>query len=270
MHLNKLLPCVLSITAAAALATDAPKVGYIAHEWGTFTSVQGSDGTVLRWNSLANSVLPTFVYARNHPFNDSQLDKAALFLDAKTAGSWMQRMETPVIYLYSSQEQAVEVRVDFPQGHVTKWYPQVSGFGPTMALNNLVPPSTNSFVRWDRVLIAPPSRSREHGVDLRVVPAWNHYYSARETEASFVHATRSMNPPATSENERFLFYRGVGNFPVPLRVSVNNTRDGLVLANSGPAPLRHLFKLAAFVSAAQPKKEAGRQPVAPEKTLALQ
>src|SRR3974390_2150029 len=41
--------------------------GLIAHEWGTFTSVQGSDGTLLSWRPLETSGLPGFVYDWRHP-----------------------------------------------------------------------------------------------------------------------------------------------------------------------------------------------------------
>ena len=32
-------------------------------------------------------------------------------------------METPVLYFYSDKEQRATVRVDFPQGWITEWYP---------------------------------------------------------------------------------------------------------------------------------------------------
>ena len=51
-------------------------------------------------------------------------------------------METPVIYFYnhdkdtfSAKERQIDVEVKFPQGLVTEWFPQVSGFGPTFAMD---------------------------------------------------------------------------------------------------------------------------------------
>ena len=41
-------------------------------------------------------------------------------------------METPVIYFYSKEPQTVDVRVDFPQGIITEWYPQATTFGRHM------------------------------------------------------------------------------------------------------------------------------------------
>src|SRR5689334_4732233 len=43
---------------------------FVAHEWGTFTSVQGSDGRLLDWRPLQTSQLPHFVYDwQNAGFN---------------------------------------------------------------------------------------------------------------------------------------------------------------------------------------------------------
>ena len=35
---------------------------YVAHEWGTFTSVQGAEGVQLAWNPFITSELAAFVY----------------------------------------------------------------------------------------------------------------------------------------------------------------------------------------------------------------
>src|SRR5690242_7357014 len=41
--------------------------GFVAHEWGTFTSVQGGDGVLLDWRPLQSSQLPKFVYDWRRP-----------------------------------------------------------------------------------------------------------------------------------------------------------------------------------------------------------
>ena len=49
-------PLILAtLIAAQTFAAD----GYIAHEWGTFTSVQGAEGVQLGWNPLIAADLPT-------------------------------------------------------------------------------------------------------------------------------------------------------------------------------------------------------------------
>jgi hypothetical protein len=41
--------------------------------------------------------------------------------------------------------------------------------------------------------------------------------------------------------EKFIFYRGVGNFSTPLRVTTSN--DAVTLENTSAEPLEHLFLL---------------------------
>jgi len=48
------------------LIAAQPAADYVAHEWGTFTSVQGGDGVLLDWPSLVSSRLPKFVYDWTH------------------------------------------------------------------------------------------------------------------------------------------------------------------------------------------------------------
>src|SRR4029078_10730906 len=80
----------------------------IAHEWGTFTSVQGADGVQLEWNPLVTTELPKFVYDRGRPNGNPRL---ARYSDYASKGALvaLQRMETPVIYFYSAKEQKVDV-----------------------------------------------------------------------------------------------------------------------------------------------------------------
>src|SRR5580704_12039945 len=59
------------------------------HEWGTFTSIAGNDGRVLRWLPLTGSNdLPGFV----EHFRDAAF---------KVGLSGTVRMETPVLYFYA-------------------------------------------------------------------------------------------------------------------------------------------------------------------------
>ncbi len=54
--------------------------GFVAHEWGTFTSVSTADGRTQRWNPLGGpSELPSFVYKTN------QCPKAGLLATVRIA-----------------------------------------------------------------------------------------------------------------------------------------------------------------------------------------
>ena len=106
---------VLAISAAFLMAANlhlTQSSGLTVHEWGTFTSVAGEDGSAIEWDALGcSSDLPRFV-------NDYG------YRGLKRILSDTVRMETPVMYFYSPQELEAHVKVSFPQGLITEWYPQ--------------------------------------------------------------------------------------------------------------------------------------------------
>jgi hypothetical protein len=211
---------LVTLVAGSLLARAAD---FVAHEWGTFTSVQGADGIQLEWNPLVTTDLPKFVYDRNRP-NASVRRPVFREFASKSAFVTLQRMETPVIYFYADQELTADVNVRFPQGIVTEWYPQTT-------------PSTNGQTRWSNIRILPEL------ADAGLLPndgSKTHYYAARETDAAMV------GMPAAEkkvEYEKFLFYRGVGSFRAPLTVTTGGNEDYLQVHNEHTQELRHLFVL---------------------------
>src|SRR5437879_6837310 len=125
-------PVLAIFSAAFLMAADIHSVqpgGLTVHEWGTFTSVAGEDGAAIEWDTLGcTSDLPKFV-------NDYGYRGFKFRLQGSV------RMETPVLYFYSPRELDAHVRVAFPQGLITEWYPQAeyqvfqnSGDGPMRRL----------------------------------------------------------------------------------------------------------------------------------------
>src|SRR3954469_7719944 len=105
---GKGLWCISLLAGAAALAgaarlPAAPAAeGLVVHEWGTFLTMQGSDGVTLDGMYHEEHALPSFVHARSR----DQLHLPSISVKG----------ETPVIYFYTDRKQNVSVRVDFPQG----------------------------------------------------------------------------------------------------------------------------------------------------------
>src|SRR5581483_10886643 len=104
-------------TPDAAPVPPASAARLVAHEWGTFTSFSGSDGVPVGFYPN-NDDLPGFVY-----FQEG---------DGLTKSNRLQRggtvsMETPVIYFYTDRDMRVSVKVDFPRGWITEWYPFAAG-----------------------------------------------------------------------------------------------------------------------------------------------
>lgn len=214
----------------------------VVHEWGTFTSVQGADGEQMTWNPFQVWDLPGFVYQRNRPDGRTNVSHLAFLLADKGAIQARQRMETPVIYFYSDRSLEVDVEVEFPQGTLTEWYPQATGFGPTVKA--FLPPGASeddrSFLRWSGIVVLGPGTDAGGLLVQSSDPTRHHYFAARATDANVLRVPALGPNGPTTEHEGFLFYRGVGNFEAPLRVSLTRNEDRLLLKNTAADPLTGL------------------------------
>jgi hypothetical protein len=233
---TRLLFLAILTSSVSALFAAEPDQGLVAHEWGTFTSVQGSDGLQMDWNPLVAPDLPKFVYDRVRPRARKSIP--GVIVAGKTGTSARQRMETPVIYFYSDQARTIDVEVKFPEGQVTEWYPQdqvadtnLPGAVPR-GLKNMKP-----ALLWKGIEVLPQALSAK--VELPFDPSGSHYYAARGTEAAML---RVPVGEKKAEVEKFLFYRGIAHFQAPLTVQPD-AADGkyLTLTNNGGEEIRHLF-----------------------------
>jgi hypothetical protein len=185
--------------------------GLTVHEWGTFTSVAGRDGEAVEWSPLTGSTdLPGFV----EHFRDGGF---------KLGLRGTVRMETPVLYFYDSRQENVSVKVSFSKGVITEWYPHASRVEPTVNLfdGSLYQAHADGSIAWDAVTISPSLRA-EFPRQLQD----SHYYAARMTSATSLRVKTSTG----EQHEKFLFYRGVSTFAVP--VSVKLRADGKVLVEN--------------------------------------
>ena len=208
----------LVFAAAAALgAAPQEEARVVVHEWGTFTSLAGADGASLDWRPLAGpSDLPSFVYTVADAPKGLRHGKGVEPCPCASRGDGCKactvgtiRMETPVLYFYADRETTLSVRVDFPKGRITEWYPAARAVGRS--------------IDWGQIRILPRTRvsfPREKGE--------SHYYPAREADADPV---RVCIPQGNPEHEGFLFYRGVGTFDLPLKVTLSG--DQVTLRNLG-------------------------------------
>jgi hypothetical protein len=199
-----------SKAAQKALPKDSRLV---VHEWGTFTSIAGKDGVALEWRPLNGSTdLPGFV----HTVQEGAKGLRHPQLKADLAATV--RMETPVLYFYSDHEIDVSVKVDFPKGKITEWYPQARDVGTS--------------IDWGRLKVMPGA-----AVNLPVEYKESHYYPARETDAAPIQVCATNGKSV--QQEKFLFYRGVGTFGLP--VSVQLESEKVVLKNLGQDEIAHLI-----------------------------
>ena len=229
---TKLLPLAVLLATLAPVFAAEPDLAFAAHEWGTFTSVQGADGVQMDWNPLAVSELPKFVYERSRAGA-----KRGFVLAGKTAATvCRQRMETPVIYFYTDKARTVDVSVGFPQGQVTEWYPQESA-ADLNPLRTAARAAKVPALHWAKVDILPKTESA--GLTLPQEKSGSHYYAARATDAALLRVTAEDKK---AEVEKFLFYRGTGSFQAPLTVTLDSAdATRVTLKNAGTAALRDLF-----------------------------
>lgn len=153
-------------------------------------------------------------------------DKVAV---QKKDGRWdCVKMETPVTYFYSDKPIKVRASVEFPHGVMTQWYPDVVGQYPLAAdMKDLVSTSSskakvcsskdgnasaaNGLLDWGTLDIL----GRDANVDASLPPAALDRFTwsfARQVQANPLRA-------GNGQLEKFLFYRGVGNFSLPVRIN---------------------------------------------------
>ena len=206
---------LLGFGASPAPTVVQPGDALTVHEWGTFTSIAGPGDTPVSWLPLSGPPdLPCFV---------NRLGGRSL-----KVASAIVRMETPVLYFYAPHPMSASVRVGFPQGLITEWYPRASVVQPSsFSLASGMSVETGSSIEWNSFDVLPDSQPK--------FPAENrpsHYYAARETDAASVRIA--------GQREKLIFYRGVGGFSVPLRAGfVDEGR--LALRNAGPDPIPALI-----------------------------
>ena len=231
--------------------TRYPGHGFIVHEWGTDTIVVGSDGSLQRGMHHEEEDLPGFVYDRL---------KAAPLLSMPSVNV---KMETPVTYFYSDVPLTVKASVSFPQGMLTQWYPAVTSFAPAMAAPGaaLAPTSPPGYA--DPVLdvsfpfVSDMCRSKFSAVaggsldwGTLSVLARDSDVSAKLTDAPLEKSGWSYardvdaNPVqvANGETERFLFYRGLGDFELPVKVQ-SGAAGHVALTNGYGQPTGRVFVL---------------------------
>lgn len=216
--------------ALAALGCSGVLMGaapsYDAHEWGTLTTISGSDGNPLAWYQASEDVagLPPFV--RTGP------------RFTKSTGPAMLRMETPVIYFYPEAPLSVKAEVGMPEGRITEWFPS-SPISP-------VQPNPGNFsalsfhtLAWEGDLLPPGDAVAKSEIPAVPPGAGDHYAHARHVPDAWIFRSASA---AALQSEKFLFYRGSADFPTPVRITAPSDTE-ITLRNQHPEPIASAWLL---------------------------
>jgi hypothetical protein len=137
------------------------------------------------------------------------------------------KMETPVTYFYSDKPIKVKAAVEFPRGVLTQWYPAAQDAYPMVAERDRIVATeskdktctavgdaigaANGLLDWGTLDIL----GRDQNVDAKLP------YAALDRFTWSFARDVAANPVKTSSGqlEKFLFYRGVGNFSLPVKVT---------------------------------------------------
>ena len=227
---------VLFITLFVSLTLKAQTVHYIAHEWGTFTGLSGSDGTPLNGLYIEEEHLPTFVHNIGGNFPEIAYNFGKGLPSDVALAHVTIKMETPVIYFYSQNPFTADVKVQFTHGLIGQWYPDDStgvssiyynSFGPVLDFGNKQSPLSNN-IEWSAKVLP---LSADPGLVTKTGET-NTWTAPRATDANLVQYK--------SETEKFLFYRGIGNFDVPVNVSFDKQAN-LVIKNNYTSTIPYFF-----------------------------
>lgn len=211
--------------------TDRMKV----HEWGTFTVLQDEGGRQLPGVNVDDEPVPEFVH---------NIPEAMILPTVLDSRQWFYRMkgvprrhpqvtvrlETPVIYFYPPADQTtpieVDVRAKFRGGWLTEFYPDAKFDVNGVSHENFNFAHLNSDTRgslsWKSLQVGAADDFPETDEHVWLAP--------RQVQATPITA-------ANGESEKYVFYRGVGNFGAPLRVSMDRTSGNAELESQLPNDL---------------------------------
>src|SRR5438067_6481321 len=145
-------------------------------------------------------------------------------------------MEYSVTYFYPDRERTVDVSVMFPKGLLTEFYPPVRMMLPIFAKGQ---PEllANSSLTWEKVKVIPNSSIKSTMLPPSTSNA-DHYGFARQTDSAMLQIEDKLIEK--TYYEKFLFYRGVGNFDLP--VTLQSSADGkFTIQNSGKEAIHAAF-----------------------------
>jgi hypothetical protein len=209
--------------ALALLPWLGPSGGHAleVHEWGTFTTLNSSAGNGLSGLFVDASRLPAFVHGLPY-FN---YDPVKGWASPDKLRNVTVKMETPVLYFYSNKEIDVDVKVKFQGGTISQWYPQCYDCeaNPSAPSVDFAKEPYLGHIAWKAKVLAP-------GPELPYTTAalggeTGEWIAPRGTLANQLRGQQG-------EIEKFLFYRGLGNFPSPLQLAFKNPAT-LVVHNTG-------------------------------------
>jgi hypothetical protein len=216
-------PSVPSAPPSPAACSDPDSCGLRVQEWGTYTSVQASDGHALGGVHHEDERLPAWVHRRDW-------GPDAYYVEMLPEEP-LQQLETPVLYFWSAKATPVHVTVEFPRGVVGQWYPAAETFAPELQRMTAL---AGGSMSWQLTVDPAVKAETFQGVDPDEIWAPSRHVASTPV--------RWTSPTGEEEREQFIFYRGLGMFDPPIRIVASD--DGqLRIANPSKETARAAFVL---------------------------
>jgi hypothetical protein len=216
--MSRFLPLLVALLASSVFAQQqAPTRPLVAHEWGTFTSLQNEAGRSIGYLNSSAEPLPDFVHNLRSGMiiGGKRPNYAAKGLDIGAHPDITMRLETPVIYFHPQDPTPFNINVSatFHGGVLSEFYPyaryHIEGGDPAPAGLNRFTEALQGSLTW---------RSLRVGGDVKIPATTEHVWLA----------PRKVNSAPVAigdEGERYVFYRGVGNVPAPVSIARDEKGD---------------------------------------------
>ena len=226
---------VLTVTLLATRAATAQETEpLVVHEWGTFTALQDESGQALGGINIDDEPLPRFVHNLAPRVLAPSRSRYPVFMKgAPPSHPYVTlRLETPVMYFYrpgaigrpsARSPLKVDVKVALRGGWLTEFYPQAEVTAPGLRQKRFefgpITPSTVGTLEWKQLGVGTAGAGPATDAHVWTAP--------RKVDSTGITA-------ASGESERYLFYRGVGNFNAPLRARYSHEEKRLsIFASAG-------------------------------------
>ncbi len=197
----------------------------VIHEWGTFTALQDRYGSPIGGINVDDEPLPQFVHNLNR-FILIPPNAISRYMSKGVPERYpfvSLRLETPVVYFHPPKDMKLPLKLDVDVamhgGWLTQFYPDAVPEAPGLKQDRFeFGPITNDTVGrlgWHNLTVGTSQSGPETDANVWLAP--------RSVDAASVQAASG------GEAEKYLFYRGVGNFSAPLSISTDQAHNRLQL-----------------------------------------
>jgi hypothetical protein len=238
------LAASLALAAGAAIPQTFSRAGdgpecvnqtnrLMVHEWGTFTVLQDESGKPIGGINTDDERLPNFVkdIAWLHKQAADELPPSYFMKGiAREHPDVYARLETPVTYFYPpanwDKDKSIDVTVSMRQGWLTQFYPNARPGGPDVndegrLRSGPIRDTANGSLTWRGLKL--------YGMEPGPETKEKTWLAPRQVRSASVHTP-------DGQQERYLFYRGVGKFHAPVNVSRAGNGDMLQLRTEWTLP----------------------------------